>query len=99
MTRGAPGIPPGYSLVGSEEVTWRITVSASNPDDPFTIYSTFALGGANTVVRPPPVPPGAAARNSRAQRAAEFINRLTEVAIGQHGEAEPAMPVTAPAAG
>ena len=83
---------------------WRITVSESNLGDscylPHEVIHTFyAMGMMNTIVRPPPVPRGAAARSSRAERAVEFTRRLIEAATGQDGEAEVAMPVTASATG
>ena len=83
---------------------WRITVSESNPEDSFylpyeVIHTFYAMGTMDIIVRPPPVPRGAAARLSRAERAVEFTRRLIEAATGQDGGAEVAMPVTALATG
>ena len=83
---------------------WRITVSESNPDDkgrapPGLRGVTYAMGTKDFLVRSPPVPRGAAAFASRAERAATFIRRLLEAATEQNGEAEVAMPVNASARG
>ena len=79
---------------------WSITVSESNPDDkgcalPNQGSVTYALGTMDFLVRPPPVPKGAAAFASRAERAEIFTRRLLDTATDQEGEAEIAMPVTA----
>ena len=86
---------------------WRITVSESNPDDkgrapPGLRGVTYAMGTMDLLVRPPPVPRGAAAFASRAERAATFTQRLLEAATDHDGEAgvyEVAMPVNASARG
>ena len=83
---------------------WRISVSESNPDDkgrapPGPRGAFYAMGIMDLLVRPPPVPGGAAAFAIRAERAATFSRRLLEAAIDQDGEAEVAMPVHALARG
>ena len=85
-------------------MVWRITVSESNPDDkgrapPGLRGVIYALGTMDHLVRPPPVPGGAAAFASRAERAATFARRLLEAATDQDGEAEVAMQVNASARG
>ena len=88
-------------------MVWRITVSESNPEHqdhtpPGLSEVIYALGTMDHLVRPPPVPRGAAAFASRAERAATFTQRLLEAATDHDGRAEVyevAMPVMASARG
>lgn len=57
------------------------------------------LGTMDYLVRPPPVPRGAAALVSRAERAELFSRMLLEAATDHSGEAAVAMPVQASARG
>ena len=56
---------------------------------------TYAWGTMDFLVRPPPVPKGAAAFASRAERAEAFMRHLLDTATDQGGTTEIAMPVTA----
>lgn len=83
---------------------WWITVSESNPDDkgrapPGPRSVVYAMGTMDLLFRPPPVPRGAAAFASRAERAATFYRRLLEAATDHIGGAAVAMPVHASARG
>ena len=85
-------------------MVWQITISASNPENVGCLPSRcegtrYALGIMDHLVRPPPVPRGAAALASRAERAELFSRMLLKAATDHIGEAVVAMPVHASARG